>query len=257
MLGGLAPGDSSTSRVWSVDVHRRTTTAAGHLAVAVHDASGAVLHGHVFVFGGGAATTVATVQEWNAGVAHVVGSLPQPRSDSSSAVIGSTAYVVGGFDGQHMDRDVVATTDGVHFRVVARLRAGVRYAAVAAVGHDLFVGGGALATTEGTASGPTTSDVQRVDTLTGRVDVVAKLPHQIAHAVGVVADGMPCVAGGRTSAGAASSVYSVTPNVTILGRLPRAISDAGAAVIGSTTYVVGGEKSGPYDLSDAVVAIAT
>jgi N-acetylneuraminic acid mutarotase len=249
VLGGLRTGDVTTDQVWSVDVAKHATTVAGHLAVAVHDACGAVLHGNAFVFGGGAATTVATVQEFASGHARIVGALPQPRSDSSCAQIGSTGYVVGGFDGHTMIRDVLATTDGVHFRVVARLRVGVRYPAVTAVGDRyLVVAGGALATTEGTATGPQISEVQRVDTVTGHVAVVAQLPHQLAHATGVDVDGTPVVVGGRMHTVATADVEWVEPTIPLVrqvGSLPTALSDAAAATMDGTTYVVGGETSGP------------
>jgi N-acetylneuraminic acid mutarotase len=249
VLGGLRRGDVTTDQVWSVDLTTRTTTVAGHLAVAVHDACGVVLHDKVFVFGGGAAQTVATVQEFSNGHARVVGALPQPRSDSSCTQIGGTGYVVGGFDGHAMTRDVLATSDGVHFRVVARLRVGVRYPAVTAVGDRyLVVAGGALATTEGTASGAQTSDVQRVDTVTGHVAVVSRLPHPLAHATGVTVDNKAVVVGGRRHAAAIADVQWVEPTIPLvspLGSLPTALSDAAAAVVGGTSYVIGGETSGP------------
>jgi hypothetical protein len=254
VLGGLAPGDSTTARVWSVDVSRRTTTTAGHLAMPVHDASGAVLHGHVFVFGGGAATSVATVQEYSGGASHVVGALPQPRSDSSATVIGNTAYVVGGFDGQRMTRDVLATSDGVHFHAVAKLRVGVRYPAVVADGADLLVVGGALATTEGTVNGAQTTDIQQIDPRTGRVQVIGHVASALAHAFGLTVDGVPCFAGGRIAGTAARSIWAL-PQLRQLGRLPQAVSDAAAAVVGATTYVVGGETSGPGAPASSVVAL--
>jgi len=254
VLGGLAPGDSTTARVWSVEVSRRTTTSAGHLATAVHDASGAVLGGHVFVFGGGAATTVATVQEYSGGASHVVGALPQPRSDSSATVIGGTAYVVGGFDGRRMTRDVLATTDGMHFHAVAKLLVGVRYPAVVADGADLLVVGGALATTEGTVNGAQTTDIQQVDPRTGHVTVIGHVADPLAHAFGLTVDGVPCFAGGRVAGGAVRGIWAL-PHLRLLGRLPQAVSDAAAAVIGATTYVIGGEAAGPGEPVSSVVAL--
>ena len=48
--------------------------------------------------------------------------------------------MVGGYDGTILDPQVLATTDGRHFRVAARLPVPVRYAATAAVGRpDLGV----------------------------------------------------------------------------------------------------------------------
>ena len=213
-----------------------------------------MLNGHVFVFGGGAATTVAAVQEYSGGASHVVGALPQPRSDSSATVIGGTAYVVGGFDGQRMTRDVLATTDGVHFHAVAKLLVGVRYPAVVADGADLLVVGGALATTEGTVNGAQSTDIQQVDPRTGQVKVIGHVSHPLAHAFGLTVDGVPCFAGGRVSGTAVRGIWAL-PQLRMLGRLPQAVSDAAAAVVGATTYVVGGEAAGPGAPVSSVVAV--
>lgn len=258
VLGGLTPGDSTTARVWSIDTTSRSVRAAGHLAVAVHDASGAVLGGHAFVFGGGSATSVATVQEYDGGHGRVVGALPEARSDSAAAMIGSTAYVVGGFDGHAMDRDVLATTDGRHFRVVAKLRIGVRYPAVAVMADRfLVVAGGALATTEGTANGAQTSAVQVVDVTSGRVNVSAHLPEAMAHATGVTLQGSPLVIGGRHGAQAVRGIASVLllSAVRSVGSLPQGLSDSGVAVVGNAAYVVGGETTGPGAPTSAVLVL--
>ena len=257
VLGGLAPGDSTTGRVWSVDVANRTARAAGALTTPVHDACGALVAGKALVFGGGAATTVSAVQQWQSTRSRRVASLPQPRSDSSSAVLGATAYVVGGFDGHRMVTDVLATNDGVHFRVVAHLRQGVRYAAVAATGHWLLVIGGALATTEGTATGAQSDLIQRVDVRTGRVDVAGHLPRPLAHATAVTLGGLVLVVGGRhgTTASRDISWVSGAGFQRNVGLLPHALSDAAVAVVGDTAVVVGGETSGPGAPTDTVTSL--
>jgi hypothetical protein len=248
VLGGLAPGDSTTGRVVSVDLGARTAHGAGSLSTAVHDACGAVVGGHPVVFGGGAAATTATVQQWQPPRSRVVGQLPAPRSDSSCASLGGTAYVAGGFDGRGMTRQVLSTMDGRNFRVVAQLRQGVRYAAVAAVGQWLLVVGGALATTEGTANGAQSDLIQRVDLHTGRVAVIGHLTHALAHATGATVGGHVLVIGGRHGSVATTDILSVDPTtgaVLRVGRLPQALSDAAVANAGGTAFVVGGETSGP------------
>jgi len=257
-LGGLAAGDTTTARIWSIDPAAHSARQAGMLASAVHDASGAVLGGRAVVFGGGAATTVAVVQAWNGRRTATVGSLPQPRSDSASATVGTTAYVVGGFTGQAMARDVLATTDGHTFRVVARLRIGVRYPAVAAVGRFVYVVGGELATTEGTLAGGQTDAVQRIDTTTGEVRVIGHLGHGLGHATAFVLGGRLLVAGGRHGSAATADIIDVdvqTGSWHRVGRLPRAMSDAAAAVVGSVAWLVGGETSGPAAPVDTVLAV--
>lgn len=257
-LGGLAPGDSTTARIWLIDPQHRTARAVGTLGQRVHDASGALLGNRAVVFGGGSATTLSVVQAWDGARASVIGHLPQPRSDSAAAVIGSTAYVVGGFSGQGMTRDVLATSDGRSFRVVARLPIGVRYPAVAAVGGAVYVVGGELATTEGTLAGGQTDAVQRVDVATGQVRVIGHLGRGLGHSTAFSLGGRLFVAGGRHGATATSAIEEVdlhSGRAHLVGRLPHALSDAGAAVIGGSAWLVGGETVGPTAPTDAVVVI--
>lgn len=257
-LGGLVPGDSTTARIWSIDPATLRARAVGALTVGVHDASGALLAGRAVVFGGGASTTVADAQAWDGRRTTTVGTLPQPRSDSAAATIGNTAYVVGGFTGRAMARDVLATTDGRTFRRVGRLRIGVRYPAVAAVGRYVYVVGGELATTEGTLAGGQTDAVQRIDPATGEVSVIGHLGHGLGHATAFASDGRLFVAGGRRGATATADIIEVsldsgTPRR--VGRLPRAMSDAAAAVIGQVAWLVGGETSGPAEPVDTVLSL--
>lgn len=258
VLGGLAAGDTTTARVWSVQPTTRTAHQVGSLRQAVHDASGALLAGRAVVFGGGASTTMSVVQAWDGSAATTIGAMPQPRSDSAATTIGATAYVVGGFSGKGMARDVLATTDGRSFRVVARLPIGVRYPAVAAVGGAVYVVGGELATTEGTLSGGQTDAVQRVDPSTGQARVIGHLGSGLGHATAFALGGRLFVAGGRHGATATSAVIAVdltTGRAHRVARLPVALSDAGVAVTGSTAWLVGGETSGPAAPASGVLEL--
>ena len=76
----------------------------------------------------------------------VVSQLPRPLSDLASATVDHTVYLVGGYDGVRPRAEIYRTTDGVHFRLAARLPSGLRYPAVAAVGTRLVIAGGAAAT---------------------------------------------------------------------------------------------------------------
>lgn len=257
-LGGLAAGDTTTARIWSIDTAHAEAKQVGVLSAAVHDASGALLDGREVVFGGGAGTTVAGVQAWSGRRTTTVGTLPQPRSDSAAATIGATAYVVGGFTGHGMARDVLATSDGHAFRVLGRLRIGVRYPAVAAVGHYVYVVGGELATTEGTLAGGQTDAVQRIDATSGDVRVIGHLARGLGHATAFALGGRLFVAGGRHGATATADIVEVNVQDGAsrrVGRLPRAMSDSAAAVIGSVAWLVGGETTGPSAPVSSVLAV--
>jgi N-acetylneuraminic acid mutarotase len=257
ILGGLATGDVSTSRVVRVDPATGTSKVAGHLAVAVHDSAGAFLHGEWFVFGGGSSTTVADVQAWTSGTATEIGRLPQARSDLSAAVAGGTAYVLGGFDGSSLTPDVLATTDGVTFRVIGQLDLPVRYGAVAVAGNALWVVGGVTGTSEGSTT--ETDAVQKVDLSSGRATVTGRLPEPMGHATAIALEGQIFVLGGRSGTTPSAAIWRLDPGTGSLhpaGQLPQARSDAGSVVVGGTGYLVGGEVTGPNAPLATVVAVS-
>lgn len=262
ILGGLATGDVSTSRIVQVDPQTGQSVVAGRLALAVHDSAGGVAGGRILVFGGGSYSTVSEVQAWTSGDASVVGRLPQDRSDLSAVSTGGTIYVVGGFDGTTMTPDVLATTDGVTFRTFSRLVIGVRYAATAALDGALWIIGGVTSTSEG---GTDEIDaIQRVDLRTGATSIVGHMPEAIGHATAVVLGGSLFVLGGRVAGSPSAAIWRIdtadasgTPTATAVpaGHLPQALSDAGSVVVGNRGYVVGGEVTGPADPLDTVVAL--
>ncbi|MBV8979503.1 MAG: hypothetical protein JO086_01240 [Acidimicrobiia bacterium] len=257
LLGGLAAGDVSTPRVVSVDPATGQSSVAGTLAVAVHDAAGAAVGGVPTVFGGGGARTIDAVQAFQAGAGHVTAHLPRPRSDLASASGDGSAFVVGGFDGGALTPDVLATTDATHFRTVARLSQGVRYAAVAAVGHSLWVIGGQTGTAEG-ATGTEVDLIQRVDIDSGQSMVVGHLPHRLAHAMAFVLGGELYLAGGRTATAPLTDVLAISGDGTAapVGNLPGPRADAGVAVVGDTAWLLGGETTGPAAALASVVAVS-
>src|SRR5215475_10406235 len=148
ILGGLSTGDTSASRIVQVDPSSGDSRYAGHLVTAVHDSAGAVIDGRFFVFGGGSTSTVPIVQDWRSGSGREVARLPAARSDLSATSLNGTTYIVGGYNGSAMTPVVLATTNGVSFRRVARLAIPVRYAAVAGIGSTLWVVGGVTSTSE-------------------------------------------------------------------------------------------------------------
>ncbi len=255
LLGGLDSGQRTTTAIVRLDPRTGRSTTVGNLAVPVHDAGGAMLHGHVLVAGGGAGSSVDTVQAYTPGAATstVVGHLPRPRSDDAMAVSGDTAYVVGGYDGSRELPDVLATTDGRSFHVVAQLHTTVRYPAVVAAPGALWVLGGEH-------HGTPVSDIQKVDLTTGHVTVTGQLPTPLAHAMVLTVNGRHYLAGG-TGDHPSDTVYAVDPHsgaVRVAGSLPVATTDAGATAVGDTAYVLGGSAQTAEQsmrLTDAVVQL--
>ena len=238
IVGGLTPSGASATTVTSLDPVTGGTRADGRLAQATRDAAGLALGGHVFVLGGGTAASVPTIQAFTPGSPAVVtGALSRARSGSNGVSAGPDGYVIGGYDGTILDPEVLATGDGVHFRVAARLPVPVRYAATATAGGLIWVFGGE------TASGAT-GDIQRVDPATGRAAVVGHLPQPVQGAAAIALDGQIYVAGGATAQGTSRTVFGFDPGslrVSGAGELPVPVAYAGAAVTGGVGYLVGGE----------------
>jgi N-acetylneuraminic acid mutarotase len=247
VLGGRDAAKQSRTSVLRLDPGTGKPTELGDLAVAVHDAAGAVIGGQLVVFGGGGATTVDSVQSLTPGSGtRVIAHLPRPRSDLATASVDGTVYVVGGFDGARMTPEVLATTDALAFAPVANLPVPVRYPAVAGTGGHVYVIGGVTGTSE--ASSADSPAIQDVDVAAHTARVVGQLPQTLAHATAVVLRGEVYVLGGRLAGRVTDQVWHLDTHAATLvaaGRLPLAVSDSAAAVVGDRAYVLGGEVTAP------------
>jgi len=250
LLGGLSGRGHTTADVLRLDPASGRTERVGSLAEPTHDAAGAIVGGHVYVFGGGAQKVSDAVQSLDgdgSGPGHVVGRLPTPRADVAAVVVGDRAILVGGYDGRAPLAGVEATTDGIHFDEIARLPVPVRYPAVAAVGERVYVMGGE-------AAGGDSTVVQVIDPQARTAQVVGRLPRPLAHATATVLGTNVLLVGGRVSGTRSNLITRYDPGtgaVADVGRLPVPLSDAAVAVIGDSAYVVGGE--GPDPLASMVV----
>jgi len=240
IAGGLTSQGASTDAVTSLDPATGATHAAARLAAATHDAAGATLGGQTYLFGGGTAASVPTVQAVGAGASvtgAVVGQLPAARSDASGVSAGSLAYVIGGYDGARWDPRVLATGDGRHFRVAARLPVPVRYAAVAAAAGEIWAFGGQ-------ARSGATSVIQRISPATGQVSVAGHLLAPVQGAVALVLGGQIYLAGGVVAGATSPIVYRFDPataTVSAAGRLPVPVAYAAGVVTAGVGYLLGGE----------------
>lgn len=298
VIGGLTASGTSGDGAFLLSTSNGSLRLCADLAAGVHDASGAVIGEQDFVFGGMASTVTASVQSFpapssppaspSAGThpepststtaaaptATATVSLPQPRAGSATVMIGTSAYVVGGSRGTAADGDVLATSDGSNFSLVAHLPVPVRNPAVAAVGGEIYVFGGATTmlrsrpaasarpsasaapSTSTTLSWAPVAAIQRVDPVTGQATIIGHLPTPLQGAVAVTLDGHIYVAGGQGPSGANALVWGFEPDsatVVVAGRLREAVSGAGAATLGSTAWLVGGESGG--DLVGSVQAL--
>lgn len=267
LVGGLTPADTSSSSVTVLDTATGAVSSVGSLAVPTHDAGGARNGSSAFLFGGGQATSVATVEAFplshatiapGAGaqtMARVVGALPGPRSDDVAVAMGGTDYVVGGYNGTVGAPGVLATTNGRTFRTIATLPVPVRYPAVAAFEGRVYVFGGEAVT--GPQAGQPVADVQIVDPARHTARIAGHLSRPLEGAAAAVLGGRIYLAGGdsRPAPGAAAATTTVTVSTvwrfdpqrattTVVAQLPVPVSNAGLAVTGTTAWLVGGETNG-------------
>jgi hypothetical protein len=280
VVGGLR-GSVSGRGIFALDSLSGRWRGVGSLPAGVHDAAGALVGRRGVVFGGGSPSTVAGVESFTPPgepgrlgafpypSVSTAGRLPQPRSDSSAVTIGSTTYVVGGYDGTRADSAVLATSDGRTFRPVASLPVPVRYCAVAALSGSLYVFGGEAAS--GPNAGRPVADIQLVNPKRRSASVVGHLPEPLQGAAAVTLAGHIYLAGGDTAGArtaraglgttqlsppvnpkgsglsSLSTIWAFDPvrrRTLVAGRLQVPVSHAGVAVLGPRAWLVGGETGG-------------
>jgi hypothetical protein len=268
IAGGLTAGKTTTNSISTLDTTTGASTLTSHLGLPVHDAASAISAGTMEVFGGGSANSTDTTQALAGpqGAASAA-KLPQLRSDASAVTVGTTTYIIGGYDGTHADANVLSTVDGKTFANAGVLPVPVRYSAVAALGGKIYVFGGIAI--GGARDGKPIDAVQIIDTATHQITLASwKLPEPLQGSAAAVIDGEMFLVGGQSdtvqvdtpglgttqlpglvTAGSETARTIWAVDVTkgafpVAGHLQVAVSNAGIAVLGSTAWVVGGESNG-------------
>ena len=251
MIGGADRSDASTRQVLLLDSRTGRTSPAGTLIQPMHDSAAVTLSQRTMVFGGGASTTLDTVQELTPGaVARQIGRLPDPVSDLSAVEAGGAAYLVGGYDGQTPVASVLRTTDGRGFTRVGRLPTSVRYTTVAAIGDRIYAFGGEL------AGGADTDAIQEYEISSARTLTAGHLPDPLSHASSVVLNGSIYLLGGRRNGAASDRILRFDPSGNIAvraGRLPAPVFDAAAGTVSGVGYLVGGIGAAGTSLDSIIV----
>ncbi len=254
VVGGLEASGSSAGGIYSLDTQTGSLSLRGSLARPTHDAAGATLGAGALLIGGGAAVPIATTEHITGGGSAAAGpALAQARADATSVTVGHTVYVIGGYDGSSMDREVLATSDGRNYRAVAALAVPVRYAAAAALDGRIYVFGGM------TSGGRPVGVVQLVTPGSRRARVIGRLPSPLAGAAAAVLGGTVYLAGGATGAGTpqpVADVYAFDPaHVAFLraGSLQVPVANAGTAASRGRLWIVGGETAGARPSADVQV----
>jgi hypothetical protein len=242
IAGGLDAAGHSTNGVFRLDPSSGRLRPLGSMPQAFHDAAGALLGQRLFVFGGGAAQSSASVQQFDLRTKRgaIASRLPRALSDLSSATLGNSVYLVGGYDGRIPRREIYRTTDGRHFVLAGRLPIGLRYPAVAAVGASLVVAGGV-------SSSGATASVYAFDPAAGRSHLLGRLPQAVGHASAVTLGKIVYVIGGadaqgRTT-GAVTAIDFGKGTIKPVATVAR-VSDAAALVLGGRALIIGGRANG-------------
>jgi N-acetylneuraminic acid mutarotase len=99
VIGGETANNTDTDAIQTVDLKTHARAVSGHLPEPMSHAVAAVLDGSLYLFGGRSRGHVLdTVMQLNPALAAFtpVASLPVPTSDMAVALIGETAYLIGG-----------------------------------------------------------------------------------------------------------------------------------------------------------------
>jgi outer membrane protein assembly factor BamB len=245
VIGGLTASGSSVGGIYALDTETGRLEFQGSLPRPTHDAAGGTIGGAGVVLGGGTAAPAAGAQRIGVDGA-IAGArpLPQPRADATAVTLGREAYLVGGYAGAGMDREVLATRTGAGYANVAALAVPVRYPAVAALRGRIYVFGGE------TLDGRPVATVQVVDPRTRTSRVIGRLPLPLAGAVAAHLGRTVYLAGGVTGRDGitpTAGVFAFDPRTRSFlraGALRLAVAHAGAAVSRGRLWIVGGEVAG-------------
>lgn len=240
LLGGFAGTGPSGAVLQFNPTVSNTVTGVGTLAVPAEDAGATIIGQNAVIFGGASgapAVATTTVQAFGPAGSQTLGHLPHPRTGLSVISVGGHVYVLGGSAGTTDSPDVLETTDGTHFSVIARLSTPVSNPGVAVVGTTIFVVGGKH-------NGAAIPQVQAVNLLTSTAVVVSTLPVAISDESVFILGGALFIAGGRTGGLTRTEVDSLDPatgKLTRAGILPEPIADAAVGQIGNDVYLFGGQ----------------
>ena len=239
IAGGLDAGGGSTAGVFQMSPSTGTLTSLGSVPQPFHDAAGAIIGNALFIFGGGAAQSSASVQRFDltTRTGRVVANLPHALSDIAAASTSNGVYLIGGYDGHAPRAEIYHTTDGTHFSLAARLPLGLRYPAVAASGTNVLIAGGT------SSSGPS-DKVYLLDTTTDRLRMLGRLPVPVGHAEAFAIGAAVYIAGGVDAAGqVVGTITKIDPSTGSITRVAAAaapVSDAATVTVSGTALIIGG-----------------
>lgn len=200
-------------------------------------ASAALGDGRFVLLGGLDAADTSTAGVEVAGLRGVThtSSLPLAQHDAQGAALGGKVYVFGGGSASELDHIVRFDPASGAVHAVGSLPHAQSDVAVTQSGGTAYVVGG--------YDGANWLDTIIAWRPGASPKVVAHLPVGLRYSSASAVDGQILIIGGSTPSGASGAIYRFDPRigrVQQVGRLPRPITHAGAATLGSSVYLVGG-----------------
>lgn len=223
------------------------------LPAAVQDPATAFLGGGRFVLLGGVTPEVTSTDAITVADAHgtvKTATLPGAQHDAQAAVLGGQVYVFGGAEYTQYDHILRFDPGSSTVTAAGALPSAQSDVAVTSLNGTAYVVGG--------FDGSNALNTIVAWTPGGQAHVVGHLPVALRYAAVAAVPGAVLIAGGSTPTGASSAIYRFTPAtgaVQQIGRLAQPLTHAGAAVLGSTLYVVGGRGDSTTSQSPAIWAI--
>jgi N-acetylneuraminic acid mutarotase len=223
------------------------------LPAAVQDPAGAPLGADRFVLLGGitpSVTSTAAITLANVHGPEAAASLPGPQHDAQAAALAGAVYVFGGGEFRQYDHILRFDPGSRAVSQAGTLPTAESDVAVTALDGTAYVVGG--------FDGSKALDTIVAWSPGSQARVVAHLPVAMRYAAVAAVSGSVLIIGGSTPAGATAAIYRYQPasgNVQQIGRLPQPITHAGAAVLGSSLYLVGGREDSTTSQTSGIWSI--
>ena len=268
LAGGYnSQSNSSSKGVYSLSLSSGALQRISALPNQVHDMAYASLsNGSLGIFGGGSSNSTASSSVLNnQGSVNGNATLPQARSDASAVTVGSKTYIIGGYNGQNPDGQVLVTSSGQQFTNFSNLVIPIRYSAVGVLNNLIYVFGGQAVT--GPNAGQPINSVQVINTTTGKTSLAKfTLPVPLSGGMAFTINNQLYLAGGLSNQaenitpglgttqipGVPVNPQSLTQNTIwafnsglsefqMAGTLQLPVANAGVAVVGNRAWIIGGE----------------
>lgn len=240
-VGGYT-GVYSTSSVFEVYPSVKQTAT---LPQPTHDAAAGYINGHLYIFGGGQATSYPYVVRVTGSTSANIMNMAQPLSDAVAVPYTWKGLhglvVIGGYNGTVFNTVARFYTEASSGKLTSRplfsLKVGVRYAGVTVVGQDIYVAGGL------TASGALSDGIYRFAPGKG-LQSIGHLAHPLQKAALFYWNSNLVVAGGYNTQGSAqNAIFDLnlaSRKLRKIGNLPISLADMGYTQMGSHGFLVGG-----------------